>query len=359
MAKLINKTSIKNDRGDMTYTTYFRLEKKENPVDVIVKAGEMLEFETKKTLGEMIVSSDTAEGFLAEVVLQLEMGRLDDPVVYQPLYETISNRAFPEVLKADWVQYGKVVFLEHIEGEEIKFGILTAEEGNVAYIKTYAAGWKYTEDIVEYNKEWTVEILNRAMGRAYNALLNHLHLYPIISYSYTSANKTSASTIFALPAYPELDPYTRYLLAIRQTILDAIKATKVKDSNGRSRSGSNTILCNSADTQYIQEAISDISVDGKVFRAIGGITQIIEYDGYSETIDSEAYSYTGVTEGKCYLCLPKQYLKELVKHDLIIDSDNADLSRLIEQEIVGRTRRGVYAGVAQSVEEITLPDLEY
>jgi hypothetical protein len=44
-----------------------------------------------------------------------------------------------------------------------------------------------------------------------------------------------------------------------------------------------------------------------------------------------------------------------VHHDLRIDIGTADISRLIEGQQVGRARRGLYANIGNSIEEITLP----
>lgn len=49
------------------------------------------------------------------------------------------------------------------------------------------------------------------------------------------------------------------------------------------------------------------------------------------------------------------FLREMVKHDLMVDAGNADLSRLVEELVVARARRGVVASPANAVEEITLP----
>lgn len=357
--EIISKEKLLAERAKLNTkkNTFFLKAKKENLVEVDIINGEIQNFVYDRPIGEMITSADTAEGFLAKITLDLEMGFADIPLLYKPIYETLTNRDFPEVFEAKWLQYGKVVFLQHVEGQEVKFGVLESEEGNVAYIRTYSAGFEYTEDMIEYNMGWSMQLLNTAMGRAYNALLNHIYLYPIISYSYTSSNQTPANTMFDAPAYDDIDAYTRHILNIRQTLIDAKASTLVKDSYGKNRAGSNIILCSATDEQYIVEALNGFQVRGTVYQPLTGISQIIVYDGWSETIRGETTSYTGVTAGTVYLIKPKTYMKELIKHSLIVDSGNQDLSRLIEEQIVGRARLGVYAGIANSVEEVTLPDL--
>ena len=357
--EIISKENFLKDRQKINTTknTFFLHAKKEKEVKVDIVNGEIVNYQFDRPVGEMITSSDTAEGFLAKITLDLEMGFADIPLLYKPIYETITNRGFPEVLEAKWLQYGKVVFLQHVEGKEVKFGVLESEEGNVAYIRTYSAGFEYTEDLVEYNNQWSMQLLNTAMGRAYNALLNHIHFSPILEYSYTSANQTPASDFFDSPAYADVDAYTKHVLNVRQTLLDAKKATLVKNSYGKNRAGSNIVVCSSTDEQYIVEALNGFTVRGTVYAPLTGITQIIVYDGWTESIKGETTSYAGVTAGKCYLVRPKTYMKELIKHGLIVDSANSDLSRLIEEQIVARSRIGVYAGIEDSVEEVTLPTL--
>ena len=179
MLNVIKNDTLLSERSNLNIKkpTYFILNKKEKSMKVDIVNGEIQNFVFDRPVGEMITSADTAEGFLAKVTLDLEMGFADIPILYKAIYDTISNRAFPSVFDAQWIQYGKVVFLEHVEGQEVNFGVLDAESGNVAYIKTYSAGFEYTEDMVEYNQGWSMEILNRSMGRAYNALLNHIHFF--------------------------------------------------------------------------------------------------------------------------------------------------------------------------------------
>jgi hypothetical protein len=85
------------------------------------------------------------------------------------------------------------------------------------------------------------------------------------------------------------------------------------------------------------------------------VDTIIYYDGASVEMGTEAYAFPGVTQGKAYFIAPKRTMLEFVHHDLRIDADRPDISRLVEAQVVGRTRRGLYASLTESVEEVTLP----
>jgi hypothetical protein len=116
------------------------------------------------------------------------------------------------------------------------------------------------------------------------------------------------------------------------------------------------ILANEADRFQIEDALLTPVRDaqGNPLPRVP-VDTIIYYNGATVVNGLKSYTYAGVTQGTCYFIFPQQRFKELVHHDLRIDIGPPDLSRLIEGQQVGRTRRGVYADPAQSVEKITLP----
>src|SRR5690606_37344643 len=142
--------------------------------------------ELAKPVGEMLTSGSVEQykDLLRKVVLDVELGREQVQLLYQPIYDAIRDANLPRTIDAKWALTGTVVFTEHIEGEEVKFGRLQAEQGPTARILTYTAGFEYTKEMRDFNEAFSIEILNRAIGEAYNALLNHIHLSPIISYTY-------------------------------------------------------------------------------------------------------------------------------------------------------------------------------
>ncbi len=300
--------------------------------------GEMEVLDLARPIGEMLTSADTQKELLRKVVLDVELGRQEVPILYKPIYDLISDRNFPETFEAKWAQYGVVVFVEHMEGEEVKFGSLAVEQGPIASLKTWAAGFEYTEDMVEYNQTFNMEVLNRAFGEAFNALLNHIHLYPIISYAYAAGNQTAADATGATA-----------IEKMRNTLRAAIKAAATAGRPG------NVLLCHSSRVDDIREGLARQVISGSELPAVGGIDTIIAYDGWSIKVGRNDYSYAGVATNKAYLIRPKRGFKELVKHDLIVDSSSGDLTRLIESQVVGRARRGTFASIPENVQEIGLP----
>lgn len=307
-----------------------------------------------KPIGEMLTTASGRKELLEKVVLDVELGRETVPLLYGPIYERREDPNFPEVFDAKWTQYGVVVFLQHIEGEEIKFGSLRAEEGPIARIVTWAAGFEYTEDMVEYNKTFDMETLNRAMGEAHNALLNHIHLYPIIGYSnYGASNTTNAVYVTAEGKPTTKDAGDAHpLLSLRETLKQGRS-----DSRAKRRPGS-VLLISGTREEHVQEALGSLSIRGTDYPALTGITDIIAYDGWEIKVGKKSYEYQGVADNVAYLIRPKRGFKELIKHDLRVDAGDGDLSRLVEAQVVGRSRRGVYAAVAENVQKINLPEFD-
>lgn len=294
----------------------------------------------QKPLKELITLED-AGTLQQKITLDVAEGQEEVPLLYQPVYTTQVNANFPQHVDTNFITSAGVVFLEKLEGGEVQFGAMAPGVPGVVPIKTWAAGFEYTEDMVVYNQDWNFESLNRAFGEAYNALLNHLHLGPIISFSYAAANQTGATNV-----------HTDFIMEVRETLKTALNKCTL------ARRPASVILASIADRFTIEDALNlnqNPDTAATLTRIGSTIDTIIYYDGWNIDVGSKSYVYPGVTPGKCYLVYPKRYLIELEKHGLMIDTDNADISRLIEQQVVGRTRRGIYADIERSVEEVTLP----
>jgi hypothetical protein len=302
--------------------------------------GEMDMPELSKPIGEMLSLGSAADfkELLGKVTLDVELGRERVPVLYKPIYDLVSDPNLPELLDSKWALTGAVIFVEHLEGQEARFGSLQAEQGPVARIVTYSAAFEYTKQMIEFNRSFEVEMLNRSMGEGFNALLNHIHLSPIISFNYAGANLTTFQTAAGEPRW----------VSVWKTFYQA-----KKDAATKKRQGS-TLLANSADQTDIEMALKGFTYDGTVYAPIAGIDTIIYYDGYEIKVGKKDHSYTGVAPGAAYLIRPKRGFKELLKKDLQIETTQGDLTRLVESQMVGYAFRGVYAAVGENVQKIAL-----
>ncbi|MEK5068100.1 hypothetical protein [Sporosarcina sp. FSL K6-1508] len=344
----IESLKEKRRKGTHEAEVPFLLDGKEEAVTKKIVDGEMETYELGKPIGEMLTSDIVRKELIQKVVLDVEMGREEVPVLYGPIFDRIEDANFPKEFEAKWAQRGTVIFFEHIEGQEVKFGSLQAESGPIARLKGFSAGFEYTKEMQIFNQTFNFEMLNKAFGEAHNALLNHLHLGPFIGYTYKAANKTA-------PVYVKPDGNkgtasdAHYILSLRETLRQALKDTRTAKRPGT------ILLANSADQEDIQDALGSMTLQATPYGATSGISDIIYYDGWETDVARKSHAYPGVPQGKAYLIRPKRGFKELVKQGLQINSSIGDLTRLVEAQIVGDFWRGTFLAIDENVQEITLP----
>jgi hypothetical protein len=355
--------SIRSVFGDKSPETNLRHRNWNRPMQVageqqtiqVVTASEMngrlvqefqkdcLEADLLKPVSEMITTSQGAMDLLEKVRIDIDVGLADVPLLYQPLYERI-NGPFPGgsvQIGGDVLFDANVVFLEKMEAGEIVFGTL-AKSGAPSFvpITTYAAGFEWTEDMIEFDRSYEVGMNARAFGRAYNYLMNHNHLSPIIAYSYAGGNTTAAVTgqgsLVANTLVGFQNAYRTAALAVPQRV-------------------PTWILANEADRFQIEDALLTpvIDANGNPLRRVP-VEGIIYYNGATVTNGLKSFTYSGVTAGTCFFISPRMRMKELVHHDLRVDIGPADISRLVEGQQVARVRRGLYLDIPNSVQKITL-----
>ncbi|MNJ58653.1 hypothetical protein D3C77_542970 [compost metagenome] len=192
-------------------------------------------------------------------------------------------------------------------------------------------------------------MLNKAFGEAHNALLNHLHLAPIIKHTYKAANKTGPVYVNELGKTLTNSTGAHYILSMRETIRQALT-----DARTAKRPGT-ILLANSANQEDIKDAMSSFTIQATPYSALEGISTVIFYDGWETQVSKKTYAYGGVPAGKAYLIRPKRGFKELIKQALQIQATMGDLTRLVEAQIVGDVWRGVFAAVEENVQEIAFP----
>lgn len=308
--------------------------------------GEMEVYDLPRPIGEMIVTPDGLEQFVQKVVVDLELGREQVPLLYKPIYRTVQDPNFPQFVEIQGiVSRATVVFAERQEGEEIRLGTRVVAGRESVPLVMYAAGFQFTRELNVWDRTWEVAQLSQALGEAYNALLNHLHLYPILSFNYPAKNKTAAVTT-----------HSTLLENLRATLRQAlIAAASDKDPDtGRGRQPT-VLLAHPSRRWDIEEALQRLQINGTVYPALTGIDTLIFYDGYSVKVGDRVYEYPGVDPNKAYLIEPRHYFVELIKQDLRVEAVPADPWRLIDGGMVATAIRGLYAAPAKAVQEVTLP----
>jgi len=298
----------------------------------------------KRPIKEMIATANGAMDLIQKVRVDVEFGQAEVPLLYEPIYDRIPG-PFPgrAVQLGENLLQANIIFLEKFEGGEVQFGTLSRGVPKFVTLQTYAAAFEYTEDMLEWDSTFEVEMLNRAMGRAYNYLLNHLHLSPIITYTYTSGASSNTTAFDTTGA----DVQHKTLNTFRNAYQTAVSAKPQRTPS--------IILASESDRFQIEDALLAPVRDaqGNPLPRVP-VDTIIYYDGASITVGNKTYTYSGVTPGTAYFVMPKFKFKEFVHHDLRVDASDDDLSRLIASEIVGRARRGLYADLANSVQKIIL-----
>lgn len=307
--------------------------------------GEMEIYIFDKPVGEMLTTPAGIENVVQKSVIDLELGKEAVPLLYAPIYRTIDDPNLTQNVDVTPFTSAQVIFLEHMELGEVRFGSRKIGAKDTVPIITYTGGLNWTEDMVLYDKTWEIAEANRSMGEAYNALLNHIHLFPILNYAYAAKNKTAASAEGAT-----------YMEKLRSTIKAGLAhASLDKNTDTKSPRRPNILLAHSSRRMDIEEVLQRMQIGGTLYPAISQIDTLIFYDGWSTIVGEKTYTYPGVDTGKAYLIEGQKYFRELIKHDLRIDATGGDLTKLIENAIVGRARRGVVASPANAVEELTLP----
>lgn len=310
-----------------------------------IVSGEMEVIELAKPVGEMVTTPAGLDAIIRKSVIDLELGREGVPLLYGPIYRTVEDANFSSSVEVAPFTNVQIVFLEHMEMEEVKFGSRKHGAKDTVPIITYAAGMQWTEDMVLYDKTWEMAESSRSFGEAHNALLNHIHLSPIIKFSYAAKNKTAADSTGAT-----------YLEKLRNTIKNGlIHASEDENTDTKASRKPNILLAHSSKRWDIEECLQRMQINGTIYPAISQIDTLIFYDGWSTVVGEKTYTYGGVNSGKAYLIEPQKYYRELIKHGLRVEAGGADIKRLIKDAVVGVVRRGVIASPPNSVEELTLP----
>lgn len=294
---------------------------------------------------EFIGSDTFSDEWNQRQQFEVDAGRDMEPILYTPIYDVINDPNLPEVVNIYKIGPGGVTFEEVYEGGEVKFASISSSSETVR-IKHYAIGLEMSKDLVQYNRLWDVAIVERQMGIAHQALLNYLHLGPILSYSYASSNQTGAVTSGATDAED-----------ILLTIEAGITAAKADTSNPRR--GPYNLLISSADAFRVERALLRVPQQGftQQSSAINMIQNVIVYDGWTGTRGNKTVTYSGVTANKAYLIDTANKMmdfKSYVKQDLRLDGEDQDVSRFLTQRVYD-LYQGVYCNPLRAVEELTLP----
>lgn len=276
---------------------------------------------------------------------EVDSGRQEEPILYLPIYEEIRDSSLPKNVGVQRLGPGGVVLEEIFEGGEVKFATIESSEFSVP-IRHWGTGLEYSKDLVVFNELWRVPVIERAVGIAYNALLNHVHLSPILTATYGSANQSAAVTSGATTVED-------FFLTVEAGI------TASKSDTTNPRRGPYILLINSAQQFTVEKALQQVPQQGAAQQssALDMVRSVVAYDGWTGVRGNKTVTYPGVTSGKAYL-ISQQYrgqdFQSFMKQDLMEEGRDQDISRFLTQ-VVWDCYFGVYANPIASVEELTWP----
>jgi hypothetical protein len=299
-----------------------------------------------RTVVEFIGTDDFASQWHDRQRYEIDAGRDQEPLLYEPIYHTVSDPSLPRNVSVYHLGPAGVIFDEVTEGGEVHF-LSASESSNLVPIKHYAVGLEYSKDLLVYNELWNLPMIERQAGVAFNALKNHVHLSPFLTATYSAPNQTAASAVGATLA-------EKYL----RTVEDAIAASMADTTNPRR--GPYALLVSSANFFTMERALTRVPQEGLSVQssAVGRVRHLIAYDGWSGTRGKKSVSYAGVTAGKAYLISLAQREQDhqaYEKQPLTGTPGGGDASRFILENVVFDAYFGVYCNPTASTEEITLP----
>lgn len=292
--------------------------------------------------GEMM-SQEDVHTFAKQSVLDVSLGMAEHPALYSFIYEEIKNADFPRTIKVMELIGMRAAFGVTNDGESVpmadfKFGKLDTVE-----FKTFAAGYSISRGWVNFNEFWKLPQASKALGIAHNAILDHLHLSPIITHSYTGDAVTNKVTTGST----DLE---NVWLTLRQGLKDALKRTNA----GGYRIRPTIALCNSATAMDVEAAIKGLLQKGTQLGQLAQIQSVLSYDGWTGEVGGIKYEFKAPADNEVYLIVPKQSFKALVKEDLTHLEQRGNILTLSELDVVETFTRCAVAGVADAVHKVKL-----
>lgn len=309
--------------------------------------------ETKQpgAVAEFIGTDTYAPAFTERRRYEVEAGRDLEPELYPLIYSVTVDESLPKTVDIFSLGPAGVVFEDVKEGGQVKFASVNSRTKSVSMVHK-AVGLEYTEDIFLYNQSWQLPILERQFGQAHNAMLNGVHMAPILDFSYQSANTTDGTTLTTFRATAQLPE--KYL----RTIEAAITASSTDKTNPRR--GPYALLVSSADVFTAERALGRVPQEGfdRQSSAIGRVQSVVEYDGWTGTRGKKSTTYAGVPSGTAFLIHlgnRDEDFQSFFKHQLREQMDQGELVRFIMARTVYDVRFGVFADPVRSVQKITWP----
>lgn len=296
--------------------------------------------------GEMMSLQDV-RAFVQNATVEITKARTANPVLYPFVYEEIVNSKFTETINVRDIIGLQAVFGLVKAGESVPLADWKYDKTKTVQMCDYACGYEVLDKWVRYYQPWNIDRANKALGRAYNAFLDNMHLSPIIKASYTGDAVTNK---VAGKEYDGAKPLELVYHTLRKGIKDALKR---RDSEGYTLRPT-VALCNSTTAMDVEAAVKGLVQNGSELGALGLIQKVIAYDGWEGELRGKKTTFDAPADNEVYLIKPKDAFKALVKTELTQLTQKGDIMRLSNLEVVQFFSRAVIADVEGSVHKIKL-----
>lgn len=302
-------------------------------------------------IAEFIGSGNFPAQWYTRQKYEVDAGREEEPIIYPAIYSVTTDQNLPKLIDIYTLGNAGVVFEAVQEGEEVKFASLSSGQKSVRLVH-YAVALQYSQELFEFNELFRLGALERQFGIAYNALLNHIHMSPILTNTYDAANQTDGTALTSFKVAASMPE--KYL----RTLEDAIVSSSTDGTNPRR--GPYALLVSTADQFTAERALNRAPQQGfdTQSSALSRVTTIIAYDGWSGTRGHKTVTYPGVESGTGYLInLGTRNIdfQSYFKYPLRRQMGESDMSRFILEQIIWDTWFGVFADPDRAVHEITWP----
>lgn len=293
-----------------------------------------------KPAGELHITE--LKELMKQTIIDISSEQAQKPPIYTNIYEEIKDSSFPASLQVKDVIGLQTAFSIVGDGQAVPLADFRVDDMGTVYFKTFATGYSVTEEWVAFNQFWKVEMANKAIAQAYNAILDHIHLSPIIKATYGADKETGKATISG--ATPLVTVYN----SLRNGIKDAMRRRTARGGILRP----SVALCNSSTALDVLSAIKGETEKGKTLGSIGMIENVISYDGWVGEVNGIKYEFGAPADNEVFLIEPKRGFKALVKKEITKIEQKGNVLTLGNLDVVEFFMRAVVADVANSVHKV-------
>lgn len=283
---------------------------------------------------------------------------LAQPTLYQFIYNVVSNPNFTKTMTLQEILPIGIVFEENEgSGEAVPLGDFKTGTPETLTQQIMSAGYTWDLAFELYNSLFDMQRLNDAVARGYVAKVNDEHLYPIINGSYGTVG-TTKWTAASSTGSTWMEKWYHTILNARRDFrerTDPVTKRHLDTSNM-------ILLCSTTDAEDVMWVINgqlNSPADSKNLSTIPGIQSVIGYDGDVIDVGGKTYTYTGVTDGTCYLIkpLPRSFISAWKRALTALFQAQGDILKLEQAKRAWYYVRAIYNtyGITNGVQKITLP----